>query len=138
MPISYDDALLEPLTTDLDVFERVADLIGGALRRQLWVLLLDDDDRQLPVIIPIDVPARPRRRDAAGFAAFLRATVTTCHAASVVLVLERPGPPSISNDDRRWFSMLAAACRAAPVAWRGPVLCHSAGVRWVAGEDYEP
>ena len=49
------------LLTDADVLRRVTDLIGtAAVVRRLWVMLVDGDCRQSPVIMPIsDIPEHP-------------------------------------------------------------------------------
>jgi len=51
-----DFDLLTPLDTDADVLDRVDQLIGEDARRDrsLWLLFLDADAVQLPVVVPID------------------------------------------------------------------------------------
>jgi hypothetical protein len=50
-----------PLLTDDDVKRRVEALVGPALRdRTLWLLFVDGDSRQAPVVMPInDLPRLP-------------------------------------------------------------------------------
>ena len=51
---------LPPLTTDEEVLARVRTLVGTARTQQLWILFVDGDGRQSPVVVPIaDVPRRP-------------------------------------------------------------------------------
>ena len=60
MSLPYEETQLLPLTTDQDVERRVADLIGRANSRQLWLLFLDEFDIQLPLLIPIEgLPFEP-------------------------------------------------------------------------------
>ena len=59
-PPNFEETRLQPLTTDALVQERVADLIGRAIQHQLWFLFVDDEQVQLPLIIPVgELPARP-------------------------------------------------------------------------------
>jgi hypothetical protein len=53
---------LPPLTTDEEVLARVRTVVGAARTRQLWILFVDGDGRQSPVVVPIaDVPSGPSR-----------------------------------------------------------------------------
>ncbi|UUT35523.1 hypothetical protein [Microbacterium elymi] len=52
-----------PLTDDSLLTERVSHLLGQAHRRQIWMMFLDEDDVQAPLIIPCaDLPSDPGRR----------------------------------------------------------------------------
>jgi len=133
----FDDIADLPLTTDEAVLGRVDGLlVEGALRRQLWLLLLDEDDRQLPVLMPCDVPARPAGLHTVGFRRMVGMLADEFAVSSIVVVLERPGPPRLSPGDRAWCALVDDACRAAGMRLRGPLLCHDGGTRWVAAEDY--
>ena len=85
------------LLTDSDVLERVRQLVGPAtVARQLWIMFVDGDGRQAPVIVPIsDVPLRPEARVIDNLAAVMAgmcADLTTdVGSGSVVLTLERIG-----------------------------------------------
>ena len=49
-----------PLRTDDDVARRVADLIGCAAGSdKLWLLFVDGDDRQAPVMMPVEEMSGP-------------------------------------------------------------------------------
>jgi len=133
---NYDDTLEHPLITDDDVLTRVTLLVRNALRRQLWLMFLDGDDRQLPVLMPTDVPANPGTADASNLARFIRGVNDDLDATSIVVSLERRGSDEISNDDRAWFRLVRDACAMAELRLRGPVLVHTRGSRWVAVEDY--
>ena len=133
---SYEDTHEQPLTTDEQVLERVTLLVRNALRRQLWLMFLDGDDRQLPVLMPTDVPARPRSSDASELARFIHGVNDELGASSIVVALERRGSDEISDDDGAWLRLVRDAAEMAELRLRGPVLVHTRGVRWVAVEDY--
>jgi len=59
--VTLSPELAAPLLTDADVQERVDALIGAAIQdRCLWLILVDGDRKQAPVIMPIeDSPPRP-------------------------------------------------------------------------------
>jgi hypothetical protein len=133
---SYEDTHEQPLTTDEQVLERVTLLVRNALRRQLWLMFLDADDRQLPVLMPTDVPVRPRSSDASDLARFIHGVNDDLGASSIVVALERRGSDEISDDDRAWLRLVREAAEMAELRLRGPVLVHTRGVRWVAVEDY--
>jgi len=132
----YSDVGHEPLSSDDKLLQRAELLLEHALRRQIWLMFLDSDSRQLPVIMPTYVPERPGRREAEGFGRFLRELVDDFEAASVAITCERRGGDSYDDADREWFRLIRDACLSSDVALRGPMLCHDSGVRWVAPEDY--
>jgi hypothetical protein len=132
----YSDVGEEPLATDEKLVERAEMLLEHALRRQIWLMFLDDESRQLPVIMPTYVPARPGPRESEGFGRFLRELVDDFGAASVAITFERRGGDSYDEADRAWFRLIHDACVSSDVPLRGPMLCHNTGVRWVAAEDY--
>lgn len=132
---SYEDSTLVPLSTDALIQERAAALIGRAIRRQLWVMFLDEDDVQLPVLMPIEgLPAEPEAGDS--LAKALRVVVDGVAAHSVILVLERYGGEALTASDRAWAKALHDAAAATEVRLRGILLSHRGGVRWVAQDDY--
>lgn len=136
MPISpFDDVADVSLVTDEALLQRVRDLVEGVYRRQLWFMFLDDDDRQLPLVVPFDVPVRPGEghRDSLGL--FVATLVSDVRPHCIVVVLERPGDDFLTRGDREWFAVVDHACRAAGVARRGPILAHDDGFRWIAAED---
>mgnify|MGYP001260793952 CR=1 FL=1 len=132
----FDDVADVPLITDEHVLARVSTLVEGAYRRQLWLMFLDADQRQLPIVIPHDVPGSPSAEARREFPGFLQALVHELGAAAVVVVLERSGSDTLRRGDRDWFAVLADACAAAAVPLRGPVLCCDDGFRWIASEDF--
>ncbi|MGV8885138.1 MAG: hypothetical protein ACOH1T_06060 [Microbacteriaceae bacterium] len=99
-------------------------------------MFLDSDDRQLPLLMPADVPRRPGVREAQGFGRFIADLVADCEAATIAITFERRGNDTITPIDVEWFRLARDACEAAEVTLRGPMLCYGGGVRWVAAEDY--
>ncbi|WP_378146510.1 hypothetical protein ACFJGV_02235 [Cnuibacter sp. UC19_7] len=81
------------------------DLIGVAVREQLWVLYFDDDDVVIPVMTPLDdIPLGDPRRVLRPVARFIAATAARVGAATVALVWEEPEgddsrPPSSIDAD---------------------------------------
>jgi len=134
----YDDTALERLDTDALLMVRVEQLVGRALRRQLWLMFLDNDDVQLPLLMPSDIPRTPEVNSVIQFADFLTDVVAEVRATSVVFVLERFGSDTITDDDRLWLQLVTEAGRLAAVRVRGPFLSHEAGVRTVGSEDIGP
>jgi hypothetical protein len=127
---------LPPLTTDEEVLARVRTVVGAARTRQLWILFVDGDGRQSPVVVPIaDVPHRPEPRGLAGLTRVLRGLrgelVTDRGPGAVIVARERPGGDTVLDADREWAAALAEACRTAGVALRATVLSTPGGVRWL-------
>jgi hypothetical protein len=131
----FEDIADVSLADDEVLLERVRDLVAGAYRRQLWLLFLDDEHRQLPIVLPHDVPGSPNRGHRTGFRPFIAGLVGELRPASIVVVLERPGRDELKRGDREWFAVVDDACRAAGVVRRGPILAHDDGFRWIAAED---
>jgi hypothetical protein len=124
-----------PLRTEDDVLARVRRLVGHAVTdRQLWVMLVDGDDHQAPVVVPIsDLPRHPERRGLAALShvlAGLRAELATARGpGSVIFARERSGTDDVLPLDRAWAAALAEACRSAEVTLRGVYLSTPGGVR---------
>ena len=124
-----------PLTTDEHVLSRAKLLLGTAMRRQLWFMFLDGDNIQLPLLMPTDVPRSPNNANPADLARFIRGVIDEADASTIIVALERRGSDEITSDDRAWFRLVREACAMIELPQRGPVLCHTGGVRWVAAED---
>lgn len=136
MPISpFDDVADVSLATDAAVLQRVRDVVEGAYRQQLWFMFLDEGARQMPLLIPVDVPDRPDQAPSGGLRPFVAGLVEELRPGSIVVVLERPGLDELTLGDREWFAVVDDACRAAGVVRRGPILAHDDGFRWIAAED---
>lgn len=127
-------ATAPPLRTDDDVLRRVELQVGRALRDgTLWLLFVDGDQRQAPVVSPIDdVPRLPDRM--IGNLGLLLGQVlpdlaTDAGPGSVVFVRERLGRDGVLPDDRVWAEVLATMCRAHGIVHRGVYLSTPGGVR---------
>jgi len=134
-PPSFADVADIPLETDDAIRDRAAALLERAMRRQLWLMFLDDEGYQLPLLMPSTIPRHPSRRHIENFAHFVRDLVDELDAATVVFVLERPGSDAVSTTDREWLGLAVESCQRARVPLRGPLLCHDGGLRWIGPED---
>jgi len=118
-------ATAPPLRTDDDVARRVAALIGRATRDDtLWLLFVDGDDRQTPVVMPVEGASGPPDREmvmALGnvLEGVLPDLATAAGAGSVVFVRERLGPDFVVPADRAWAEELATMCREREIRSRG-------------------
>ena len=135
-PQPYETARDAALTTDELVLTRVADLIQHSIRRQIWLMFLDEEKRQLPLLMPSYVPRRPEAGALGPFGEFLAGLFDEVDAASMVIIYERVGSDTLSDPDREWFRLIKAACLAERIPLHGPLLAHDGGVRWIAPEDY--
>ena len=120
----------ERLSTRVDLDRRIAGLLPYAIVKQLWLLLFDDDEVQMPAMIPIgDLPLFDGDADGEGVAELLVGLDREFGVASYVFVLERPGPPDLSPEDRRWLAYLLGLSEGRPFSVRAAYLCHDVGVR---------
>jgi hypothetical protein len=117
--------------------QRVRDLIGRAYRRQLWLLFLDEVDRQLPLLVPIDgLPSQPEDDGTDQVVGNIKQLMHEIGATALVIVWERDGPPTMTHPDTLWARSLASSCRARGVPLRAMLLSHRKGVRWIPPDDY--
>ena len=136
-PIDRRQADLEPLTTDALIEQRVESLIGKAQNRQIWLLFLDQNQVQSPLVLPVsDVPVAPAADDLDNWCELIRGTTEAVDAGEVIVVIERYAPDRLTDADRGWARMLSDGCRVAGVTLRAVVLSHRHGVRLLAAEDY--
>lgn len=134
---TYEQSRLEPLLTDAEIVRRVGALIGRADRRQLWLLFLDDEQVQLPLLIPVDhLPAELPDDGAGLFAMAVHDTARTVGGASAVFVIEELHGPEITAHDREWARAIHSACDREGMPVRGILLSHRDGVRWMPQDDY--
>lgn len=126
---------LPTLLTDADVLARVRRLIGPACTdRQLWIMFVDGDGRQAPVVMPIsDLPRHPEPGGVANLPSVLGGVHeqlrTDLGPGSVILTLERLGPDRTLPQDREWAQALTDACSEGRVELRGLFLSTRGGVR---------
>jgi len=136
-PIDRRQADLEPLTTDALIEQRVESLIGKAQNRQIWLLFLDQNQVQSPLVLPVsDVPVAPAPDDLDNWCELIRGTTQAVDAGDVIVVIERYAPDRLTDADRGWARMMSDGCRVAGVTLRAVLLSHRHGVRLLAAEDY--
>jgi hypothetical protein len=136
-PPTYEETELMPLVTDAEIERRVADLIGRANSRQLWLLFLDEFAVQLPVLIPIEsLPSEPTATEAERVIHRMRELMVEIGASAVVTVLERYGAATLTAQDAAWARALHAACDEQGVALRAQLLSHRTGVRWIVDDEW--
>ena len=108
-------ALTEPISSTADLARFWVALMGdgGFGRRTLWLVLLDDEGRPVPTVVPVDdVPEVPSAADVDSFGQFFD------HLdgyGTPVLLLSRPGPPVVRAADRQWGRALAGLAPRWPV-----------------------
>jgi hypothetical protein len=120
---------LLPLSTDADLIAMASELIGPAVRRQTWMLVLDEDDRLSPVVVPIGgIPVDADPADIELLGNRLSQVVDGVEgAASVVLVWERPGSAEVRMQEADWIAGLAGT--GAPI--RAQLLASDDGVQLI-------
>jgi hypothetical protein len=136
MSVPYEETQLMPLATDEDIERRVADLVGRANSRQLWLFFLDETDVQLPLLVPIEgLPAEPTAEQATGVVYRVRELMGEIGATSVVTVLERYGSSALTAQDAAWVRALRTTCESSGVVLRAQLLSHRTGVRLIDTEE---
>jgi hypothetical protein len=127
----------QPLDSDNLIEQRVSDLIGRASRRQLWLLFLDRNNVQLPLLIPTDdYPARPGPQHAAELAAGIRQVMESAGATQTILVWERYAGADLGPLDKAWAQQLHTECSRSGVRIRAQLLSYKRGVRWLTPDEY--
>ena len=106
MTTKLEDA--PPVTTQQEARQRVFDLVGHAIRPQLWLMLLDPYGQQLSVLIPIDgIPLRPDPGSTEPFAVQINDMLAQeAPGGSIILTLERPGSAVLTAPDQAWAAEL--------------------------------
>jgi hypothetical protein len=71
--------------------------------RTLWLLFLDEADRPIKLIVPIeDVPVEPDAAALDGIGRVLDGVRDQGRAGTVPMLLSRPGAGAMTGSDRRW------------------------------------
>src|SRR6187402_200236 len=113
MTLHYKDVRDVPLESDAELLDRLQDLLGQGLRQQLWLMFLDADHCQLPLLMPTDVPRRPDPADVSKLSDMISLIADEVGAASAVVTFERPEGSTITDDDRAWFCLIRDAAQQA-------------------------
>jgi hypothetical protein len=95
----------EPLRTTAQLSALWAELMGGGGfgTRTLWLLFLDEDQRPLKVIVPIeDIPREPDTATLDAIGRILDDVLADTGPAFVPMLLSRPGPLAMTDADRTW------------------------------------
>ena len=104
MTITPRDAIVR---TPADLFALWQSLMGegGFGRRTLWLVFLYDDGQVSSVIMPIeDIPARPD--PVVANLGLILADLGREGIDSAAMLLSRPGPRAMTDDDRDWARAL--------------------------------
>ena len=116
----------DPLDTDETLVATLTDLLEGAIRRQCWILPLDDEQRPAGgIVILEDVPIDPDPEEVDHFASFVRRVLDETDSSSAVVVWERPGGPELRMLEADW----AAAVAGTDLPLRAQLVLHDDGVR---------
>jgi hypothetical protein len=102
----------QPLADDAALLAFARFLHDGVTprNRTLWFVMLDRERRPLPVIVPIDhVPDEPEALLVSNLGQAWQEILRDEPGASLLLMLERPGPATGSSDDLAWRAALEAA-----------------------------
>jgi hypothetical protein len=123
-------SLPSTISTDADLLDSLRDLIGPALRDELWLFFTDADGAPIPLVIPIeDVPMRLDVVERLG--EVVVETGRAAGAADVLLVWERPGEAWLSDDEAEFVAAVAAAVSPG-LRIRAQALSSDFGVRLLA------
>ncbi len=99
------------IRTEADLHALWRKLMGhdGFSMRSLWLIFLEQDGRTQPLIVPIDdLPDEPHQGFLDGLRRIVSGLITEGVAASVAVLLSRPGHGPMTEADRRWARGLRA------------------------------
>jgi hypothetical protein len=125
------------LSTDEEILARIGLILDADARQQrsLVVQFLDAQDRELPVVVPVDgIPRQPDGPTVTNLC-WIISQVLDEHApgGSVVLTLTRPGSDEIGSEDRGWRDAIASAAADEGASIRLMCLGTRDGVRVLRG-----
>lgn len=123
--------------TDADVVALVSGVVGRPIRRQCWVLFLDERAIPVPFLLPVsDLPLQPDEH-VEDFATLVAEVCVDNSAAEVVLAWERPGETQLFPVDWEWIDACACAFAERAVRLRGQVVVNATGASMVELHDAE-
>lgn len=135
------------LARDDELEEVLELLLGSSIRRQLWLIFLDDEHRITGPLMPSEdvprCPDGPVQTDDLGEMTWARllghrlsGIAEMIDAAQVVLVWERPGPNAFQVQDLAWARAMSHACAESGMALRAQFLLHDTGIRMLTLDDH--
>lgn len=137
-----------PLTDDRTLQEGLESLLAPVVRRQLWILFLDERGALTGPLMPTDdYPRSPHEpypqavgegdlRSAAQCITECFATVThEVGITNLVLVWERPGSARLDAETREWARELHRRFRVLDTGVRAQCLLSDAGLRLIPLDD---
>lgn len=117
----------ERMIDDATLLRRLRGFVQVGWVPRWWFILLDEQDRQLPLLPQIDgVPRSPDARAVDDVGRLLDGFAQG--VPQLAIVIERPGPAAPSPDDLAWQHTIALASLGADLRLRGVFLAHSGGV----------
>ena len=112
LPIPPAESATDPVHSPADMRQRWRALMGqlGFGDRVLWIGFVGADRRMVKVLIDLPLGNTPRRGDIENLMSALPEILTeVAPGGTVALLLTRPGRGPVSNLDRSWARLLAAA-----------------------------
>lgn len=135
------------LDTDVALHDMLEAMLQNANRRQMWLLLLDERQRLVDPVMPMDdLPPSPDELSETldlGAVPFIEVLVNRAEsvremvsAGSVVFVWEREGPERFTAEDRGWARAAAHEAAEASFPLRAQFVLHDHGLRQITADDY--
>lgn len=91
---------------------------GGFAVRSIWHIFFEVDGQMNPLVVPIDdIPAEPDALLLSNLAETMRGVSRNIRAASLAVLLSRPGPAHRTPADRRWAIALRDAFGSSLCPW---------------------
>jgi len=132
-----DQLFTTPARTDADVVALVSGVVGRPIRRQCWVLFLDDRALPVPFLLPVsDLPLQPDEH-VEDFATLVAEVCVDNSASAVVLAWERPGETRLFPVDWEWVDACACAFAERAVRLRGQVVVNATGAAMVELDELD-
>lgn len=134
---ALDHLFTTPARTDGDVLALVSGIVGQPLRRQCWVLFLDERALPVPFLLPVsDLPLQPDEH-VEDFATLVAEVCVDNSAVEVVLVWERPGETQLLPIDWEWIDACACAFAERAVRLRGQVVVLTSGTTMIELDEVD-
>ncbi|GAA3650469.1 hypothetical protein [Microbacterium marinilacus] len=136
----------EPLD-DARLHELIGLMLAGAVRRQVWLMFLDDAARLSDVVMPLsDYPRDPSEPGvvedlgpvtaAALLSERIRTIAEAAGCGQAVLVWEREGGEAFRAEELSWASAMAKGLQGDAPRLRAQFVLHDDGLRVLAADDH--